>query len=343
MNYGKKAWLSGKFGDLMEDFWGEKNVFVTGADGFIGSWVAKELVEKNANVVVLVRDLKPDLGFDLHGLRDKITIVKGDLADLSVLQRAMNEYEIESVFHIAAQAIVGIANNSPLSTFESNIKGTWNILEACRLSANVKRIVVASSDKAYGIQKELPYTEKSPLLGTYPYDASKACTDILARSYFATYGLPVAVTRNANTYGGGDMNFSRIVPDAIRCLIEGKPFAVRSDGTPQRDYMYVKDAANAYLILGTALEKKEIHGEAFNFGTEKPVSVLELFEKLAKIAGKPGQKPQILGQAGHEIGRQFLSAKKAKKMLGWQPKYSLEGGLKETVEWYRKYFSRKTN
>ncbi len=325
----------------MKNFWGEKNVFVTGADGFIGSWVAKELVEQKANVVVLVRDLKTDLGFDLHGLREKITIVKGDLVDLQVQQRAINEYEIDSVFHIAAQAIVGIANKSPLSTFESNIKGTWNILEACRLSDKVKRIVVASSDKAYGIQKKLPYTEDSPLWGIYPYDASKACTDILARSYFATYGLPVAVTRNANTFGGGDMNFSRIIPDAIRCLIEEKKFVIRSDGTPERDYMYVKDAANAYLSLGKALDKKEFHGEAFNFGTERPVNVVELFKKISALMGKPGEKPEILGQAKNEIDTQYLSIAKAKKMLGWQPKYSLEEGLKETIEWYKKYYTTK--
>ncbi|MBI2598115.1 MAG: GDP-mannose 4,6-dehydratase [Candidatus Diapherotrites archaeon] len=325
----------------MKNFWEEKKVFITGADGFIGSWVAKELVEKKAKVVALVRDLKPGLGFDLHGLRDRITIVNGDLADLKVLQRALNEYEIDSVFHIAAQAIVGIANKSPLSTFESNIKGTWNILEACRLNDSIQRIVVASSDKAYGAQKQLPYTEESPLLGIYPYDASKACADILARSYFATYGLPVAVTRNANTFGGGDMNFSRIIPDAIKCLIDGKKFAIRSDGTPERDYMYVKDASNAYLALGKALDRKELHGEAFNFGTERPVSVVELFKKISSLMGKPNEQPEILGQARNEIDTQYLSISKAKKLLGWQPKYSLEKGLMETIEWYRKFFKSK--
>ncbi len=325
---------------MKNGFWSEKNVFVTGADGFIGSWVAKGLVEQGAKVVVLVRDLKPGLGFELQGIKDKVTIVKGDLVDFASLERPINEYEIDSVFHIATQAIVGIANSSPLSTFESNIKGTWNLMEACRLHDKVKRIVVASSDKAYGVQKKLPYTEDSPLHGLFPYDASKACTDILARSYFATYGLPVAVTRNANTYGGGDMNFSRIIPDAIRCLLEGKKFVIRSDGTPQRDYMYVKDAANAYLTLGQALDKKEIRGEAFNFGTQTPVNVLELFAKIAKVMGKPNEKPQVLGQAKNEIDRQYLAIDKAKKFLGWTPKYSLEDGLKETVGWYKDFFAK---
>ena len=343
MNYGIKAKRSGKRGEKMSEnnYWSGKNVFVTGADGFIGSWVAKELVEQKAKVTILVRDLKLGLGFDLHGLREKITIVKGDLVDLQVLQRALNEYEIDSVFHIAGQAIVGIANKSPLSTFESNIKGTWNILEACRLQTAVKRIVVASSDKAYGVQKELPYTENSPLLGLYPYDASKACTDILARSYFTTYGLPVAVTRNANTYGGGDLNFSRIIPDAIISLIEGKKFKIRSDGTPERDYMYVKDAVKGYLTLGAALDRKEIQGQAYNFGTETPVKVVDLFDKIAKLLGKPEEKAQILGQAKNEIDRQYLSTSKAKKDLNWEPKYSLEKGLKETIEWYKNYLSSR--
>lgn len=321
-------------------FWSERKVFVTGADGFIGSWVAKKLVEEKAKVVVLVRDLKPELGFDLQGLRNKVTVVKGDLADLGVLQRALNEYSIDSVFHIAAQAIVGTANKSPLSTFESNIKGTWNLMEACRLHEGVERIVVASSDKAYGIQKKLPYTEDSPLLGCYPYDASKACTDIIARSYHATYGLPVAVTRNANTYGGADLNFSRIVPDAIRCILGGKTFEIRSDGSPERDYMYVKDAADAYVLLAEKLGRNELKGQAFNFGSGKPVKVVELFGKIAVACGKPNTKPKVLGTATNEIDRQYLSIEKARKVLGWKPEFSLEEGLQETVQWYREYFKK---
>ncbi|MBS3097341.1 GDP-mannose 4,6-dehydratase [Candidatus Woesearchaeota archaeon] len=319
----------------MDNFWKGKNVFVTGADGFIGSWVAKFLVERKANVFTIIRDLKRVCSLDLLELRDKVEIIKGDIVDYSCVERIVNEKEIDAVFHLAAQALVGIANKSPLSTFESNIKGTWNILEACRVNKTVKRAVVASSDKAYGVQKKLPYTEESPLLGLYPYDASKACADILARSYFSTYGLPVAVTRNANTYGGGDLNFSRIIPDAIYSLLEGKQLIIRSDGTPERDYMYVKDAADGYLTLAENLDRKEVQGQAFNFGTGKPISVLNLFDKIAELTGKKDIKPKVLGQAKNEIDRQFLATDKVKKMLNWQPKYSLDEGLKETIEWYK--------
>ncbi len=325
----------------MKSFWEEKNVFVTGSDGFIGSWIAKELVEKKANVTVLVRDMKKEACFDLHGIRSKLNIVQGDLVDLQVMERAFAQYQAEFVFHLAAQALVGIANKSPLSTFESNIKGTWNLLEACRKNDSVKGIVVASSDKAYGVQDKLPYTEDSPLLGLFPYDASKACADILARSYFETYGLSGAVTRNANTYGGADMNFSRIVPDAVSCLIKDKEFLIRSDGKPQRDYMYVKDAVNGYLVLAQNLQKKEVKGQAFNFGTETPVTAVDLFKKTAKLFGKPNAKYRILNQSKNEIPKQFLSTKKAKNLLGWKPAYSLDEGLKETIDWYKNYYKTK--
>lgn len=321
--------------------WKEKNVFVTGADGFIGSWVAKRLVEEGANVTILVRDMKKNAAFDLHGLREKISLVQGDLVNLPVLERAFAQYEVEHVFHIAAQALVSVANESPLSTFESNIKGTWNTLEASRKSKSVSCVVVASSDKAYGAHEKLPYTEDSPLLGIYPYDASKACADILARSYFATYGLPVAVTRNANTYGGGDMNFSRIIPQAIKSLYEDKPFLVRSNGQLERDYMYVKDAVTGYLILAENIDKNEVKGQAFNFGTEQPIKVIDLFKKIAKAYGKPNVEAKILDEAKNEISRQYLSSKKAQKILGWKPKYTLEEGLKETVEWYKWFFEQE--
>jgi len=321
-------------------FWKGKSVYVTGADGFIGSWVAKQLVDEEAHVSILVRDLKPEMGFDFQGLREKVNIVHGDLIDLQLQQRAMNEYNVDTVFHIAAQAIVGIANKSPLSTFESNIKGTWNIMEAARVEG-VKRVVVASSDKAYGVQKQLPYTEESPLHGLYPYDASKACADIIARSYAVTYGLNVAVTRNANTYGGGDMNFSRIIPDAIRHIFTGKTFEIRSDGKAERDYMYVKDAAAGYLLLAENLQKKEVQGQAFNFGTEKPVSVVDLFKMIADACGKPNAEYKILGTAKNEIDRQYLESTKARNVLRWKPKFSLEDGLRETVQWYKNYFEEK--
>ena len=317
--------------------WRELPVLVTGADGFIGSWVAKELAEKGANVVTIVRDIKKQSNIDVLKLKGRITVVHGDLVDLDVCNRVMNEYEVSIGIHIAAQAIVGTANASPLSTFESNMKGTWNILESARLSKFIKGLVVASSDKAYGVQKKLPYTEESPLLGIYPYDASKVCADILARSYFKTYGLSIAVTRNANTYGGGDLNFSRLIPDTIRAVLNNRHLVIRSDGTPERDYMYIKDAVNAYVTLASNLHRKDVQGEAFNFGTGKPVSVLELYSKIIKLVGK-NIKPEILGKARNEIDRQYLSIEKVKKVFGWKPRYSLEQGLKETINWYRDYF-----
>ena len=319
----------------MTNFWKSKNVFITGADGFIGSWIAKTLLEKGANVFVIIRDIKRVCGLDLLKIKDKVEIIQGDIIDLPCVERIINEKQIDSVFHLAAQALVGVANKSPISTFESNIKGTWNVLEVCRLNTNVKRIVVASSDKAYGIQKDLPYTEESQLLGIYPYDASKACTDILARSYAVTYNLPVAVTRNANTYGGGDLNFSRLIPDAVCSILKNKQFIIRSDGTLERDYMYVKDAADGYLTLAENMDKDEVKGQAFNFGTGKPISVIDVYNKIAEIMNKKDTKPKILGEAKNEIDRQFLSIDKVKKTFGWQPKYSLEQGLKETIEWYK--------
>jgi len=326
-------------GGLEMSFWKGKKVLVTGADGFIGSWVAKTLVEKGANVVTIVRDIKKENCLDIWNMRQKITVVHGDLVDIAVVQRTLNEFEIDTVFHLAAQALVGSANKSPLSTFESNIKGTWNILEACRLLGSVKRIVMASSDKAYGQQKKLPYTEDSPLLGYYPYDASKACADILSTSYFKTYGLPIAITRNANTYGPGDLNYSRIVPDVVSSVLRGDVPVIRSDGTLQRDYMYIKDAVNAYLALAENMDRKEIVGQAFNFGAETPISVLELFRKIIRMMGKKIE-PKVLGQARHEIDRQYLACDKARKLLKWKPEHTLDEGLKETIEWYTSYLGK---
>lgn len=325
-----------------QDFWKNKKVFVTGADGFIGSWIAKSLIEKHAEVFVLIRDIKKESGIDLQKIREKLTIIQGDIIDHQSVNRILNEYEIDSVFHLAAQALVGVANKSPLSTFESNIKGTWSILEACRLNKNVQRIVVASSDKAYGVQKELPYTEESPLLGLYPYDASKACADILSRGYHKSFNLPVAVTRNANTYGGGDMNMSRIIVDIIHCILFDRTLQIRSDGSTQRDYMYVKDAVNGYLTLAENLGRDEIKGQAFNFGTETPISVLELIKKIEEIS-ETNLKVNILGTAKNEIDRQYLDTKKVQKLLKWKPEYSLEKGLKETIGWYKKYYKTKSH
>ena len=322
--------------EIKNNFWNGRNAFVTGADGFVGSWLAKALADNGANVTVIVRDVKKASNLDVMQIRGKVNIVLGDIIDYKICGRIINEYEIDTCFHLAAQAIVGIANKSPLSTFESNIKGTWNILEACRMSSSVKRIVVASSDKAYGSQKNLPYTEESPLLGSYPYDASKACADILAQSYFKSYGLPISITRNANTYGGGDMNLSRIIPDMIISLLKDRQPVIRSDGTPERDYMYAKDAVHAYLTLAENIGRKGVAGEAFNFGSGKPVSVIQLYQKIASLLGK-SMKPKILGKATREIDRQYLSIEKAKRALKWQPKYSLGEGLAETIGWYKNY------
>lgn len=327
----------------MSEFWKERNVFITGANGLVGSWLTKELVKRGANAVVLIRDFTPKYNLLNDVYNDLGAVVNGSITDLPLVERIFNEYEIESCFHLAAQTIVGIANRSPLSTFESNIKGTWNILEAARGSKLVRRVIVASSDKAYGEQSSLPYTEDMCLLANHPYDASKACTDILARSYFNTYGLPVAVTRCANVYGGGDLNFSRIIPDTIRSILHDTPPVIRSDGLPVREYMYVRDAVSAYLTLAEQIDKKNVAGEAFNFGAENPITVLELVNEILRVAGRTDLNPIIAGKGKTkgEIEKQFLSIEKAMKVLGWHPKYDLAAGLKETIEWYDAFFKSK--
>ena len=319
--------------------WKNRNVLVTGGNGFIGSHLVNKLVEKEANVIVLVRDLMNNAIYNYFNIESKIIQVQGDLSNYSIIERVLNEYSINSCFHLAAQALVQIANRSPLSTFESNIKGTWNLLEACRNSKTIERIIIASSDKAYGIQRKLPYTEESPLLGTFPYDVSKAAADMLSTSYFVTYGLPIAITRNANTYGGGELNFSRIIPHAIRSILLGEEVIIRSDGSPERDYMYIKDAVNGYIILSENIDREDVKGNVFNFGTGEPISVFNLLNKISYLSGKPDIKPKILGKAKNEIDRQYLAINKAKKRLNWKPQYTIEEGLKETILWYKNYFS----
>ncbi len=321
----------------MAESWKGRKVLVTGANGFVGSWVTEALVNSGANVVALIRDTIPGSNLNISETIKKISIVRGSLIDYKLVERTFNEYEIDTVFHLAAQAIVGVANRSPISTFESNIMGTWNILEACRTSKSFQKAIIASSDKAYGEHEKLPYKEDAPLLGTYPYDASKACAEIIARSYNKTYGMKIATARCANIYGGGDLNMSRLVPDMVTSLMQGKPLVIRSDGKMERDYIYVKDAVNAYMLLGEGLDKNGISGQAFNFGTGQPITVLELVKKIIEASGKKDAKIKILGEAKYEIKRQYLDSEKAKKILGWQPKYALEAGLKETYEWYESH------
>jgi len=321
----------------MKDFWKNRNVFITGCTGLLGSHLTGKLVDRQANVVGLVRDLVPKSNLVQTGIYDRINIVRGCVEDFATVERALNEYEIDTVFHLAAQTIVGIANRNALSTFESNIKGTWCVLEACRRVPIIKRIVLASSDKAYGEQERLPYDETSPLEGSHPYDVSKSCADLIAYAYYKTYKLPVCVTRCGNFYGPGDLNFNRIVPGTIRSVLNNEPPVIRSDGTFIRDYFYVKDAALAYMHLAEKMEDPKIHGEAFNFSNELQITVLELTNKILKLMGRTDLKPVILNQAEHEIKHQYLSAKKAREMLRWKPKYDLDDALKETVEWYTKF------
>lgn len=320
-------------------FWQDRNVYVTGATGLLGSWLAEELVENGAKVVCLMRDWVPGSRFFERGLADRVNIVRGELEDFSLLVRSINEYEIDSVFHLGAQTIVGTSARSALSTFESNIRGTWNLLEACRNCAKtVERIVVASSDKAYGCHDQLPYTEQSPLQGRFPYDVSKSCADLIAFSYFHTYGLPLAITRCGNLYGGGDLNFNRLVPGTIRSAIRDQAPVIRSDGKFTRDYFYVADAVHAYLLLAQKLPDPEFCGQAFNFGNEQPLSVIELVDLVLDLLGKKESlQPRILNQASHEIRNQYLDCSKARKWLEWSPKHSVEEGLSRTIEWYQGY------
>lgn len=321
----------------INSFWQDRSVLVTGCTGLLGSWMVQELVERGANVVGLVRDWVPQSRLFTENLSQKITTVYGSIEDLAVLERTINEHEIDTVFHLAAQTIVGVANREPLGTFEANIKGTWNVLEACRRVGGVSRIVIASSDKAYGDQEILPYDETTPLQGEHPYDVSKSCADLISRTYYVTYGLPVCITRCGNFYGGGDLNFNRIVPDTIRSALRGKPVVIRSDGTYIRDYFYVKDGVLAYLHLAEQMDRPEILGEAFNFSNELQITVLELVQKILTHMDATHLSPIVLNQAQNEIKHQYLSAEKARRLLNWHPQYSLDEALVETIAWYRNF------
>jgi len=321
-----------------KNYWDRKNVFVTGCTGFLGSWLTQALVDRGANVVGLVRDNVPRANFSRLGLDKCISTVRGEIENYFLLERIINEYEIDTVFHLAAQTIVTIANRNPAATFETNIKGTWNLLEACRRNSTVKRIIVASSDKAYGEHKSLPYKEEAALKGSHPYDVTKSCADLIASTYYNAYQLPVCITRCGNFYGGGDLNFNRIVPGTIRSIVFNEPPVIRSDGTFVRDYIYILDAAEAYLLLAEKMDELAIQGEAFNFSNEIQLSVLDITKKILELMGREDLTPVMLNETTSEIKHQYLSAKKAREILRWKVRYSLEEGLKETINWYKEFF-----
>lgn len=313
---------------------------MTGATGMIGSWLVKELLDTGAYVVVLVVDADPQSELYRSGDIQAVSVVNGALEDLWTLERAINQHEVEIVFHLGAQAIVGTADRMPLPTFETNIRGTYNLLEACRMHKDmVQRVVIASSDKAYGEQPNLPYTETMPLNGRYPYEVSKSCADLIAQCYQHAYRLPVGIARCGNVYGGGDLNWSRIVPGTIRSFFHGQSPVIRSNGNYVRDYIYVRDAVRAYMRIAECLDDENVQGEAFNFSTESPLTVLEIVKAIQSLMGREDTEPCILNQAEGEIRSQHLSAAKAKATLGWKSEFDLNRGLSETIEWYRVFLA----
>lgn len=315
-------------------FWRDRSVLLTGATGLLGGWLAKHLLDRGAQVTAVVRDWVPQSEAVRKGLFERINVVRGDITDQVLLERVLGEYEVENVFHLAAQTVVGIANSNPVSTFESNIRGTWSLLEACRRSPRVRSIVIASSDKAYGSQPHLPYAEDMPLQGRHPYDVSKSCADLIAQSYAYTFNLPVAITRCGNFYGGGDLNWNRIVPGTIRSALRNEAPIIRSDGNYVRDYLYVEDGSEAYMLLGEQLAKDaSLRGSAFNFSTETPITVLELVRKILQTMSSCLQ-PEIRNEVSYEIREQFLSAQRARHQLRWMPQFTLDEGLKRTIAWY---------
>lgn len=322
---------------MNRNFWENKNVLITGNEGFLGSNLTKILISAAAKIVGLDIEVKRKKTIFTKDDYKKIITVKGNVADYILVKKIISKHKIDVVFHLAAEAIVGKCLKDPLLTFSSNIEGTWKILEVCRNSDTVKSIVIASSDKAYGSHTELPYKENASLHGDHPYDVSKSCADLIAYTYFNTYGLPVAITRCGNIYGPGDFNFSRIVPDAIRCALSGKPIEIRSDGKFTRDYVFVEDIANGYILLAEKLQKLKLSGAAFNFSDKNPITVIEFVKKIYNAAGK---KPnyRILNRAKYEIKHQYLASQKARKTLGWEPRYTLTEGLKKTVDWYRNFY-----
>jgi CDP-glucose 4,6-dehydratase len=322
----------------MSGFWRERRVFVTGGTGIVGSWLVRDLLDRGAKVSALVRDANPQSETFRCDAIQRLSVVSGDQEDFWTLERAINRYEPDTVFHLGAQAIVERAQRYPMRTFESNVRGTYNLLEACRQHGDlVRRVVIASSDKAYGTHERLPYTEDVQLKGRNPYDVSKACADMIGQAYHHSYGMPVAIARCGNVFGGGDLNWNRIVPSTIRSFLRGERPEIRSDGKYVRDYIYVKDAVGAYRSLAQGLDKEEVRGEAFNFSGERPTTVLEIVSAIQRIMQCEHIEPDVQNTAQGEIRDQYLSAEKARTVLGWKPAYDLESGLRETVAWYRDY------
>jgi CDP-glucose 4,6-dehydratase len=323
-------------------FWRDRNVFVTGATGLLGSWMVEELVSQGANVTCLIRDWMPESKLVASGLSEQANLVYGELQNYELMVRVLNEFEINTVFHLGAQTIVGTAARSALSTFESNIKGTWTLLEACRECEKlIERIIVASSDKAYGSHENLPYTEDMALQGRFPYDVSKSCSDLIAQSYFHTYGLPIAITRFVNLFGGGDLNFNRLVPGTILSALRDESPVIRSNGKFVRDYFYVLNAVDGYMRLAEKMPNDALNGQAFNFGYGEPLTVVELVDEILEVMGKSHLFPVIRNEASNEIVHQYLDCSKAQRLLNWQPRYDRKEGLRRTIEWYEEYLESK--
>lgn len=325
-----------------QHFWQDRPTLVTGATGLVGGWLVRRLLDVHADVACLVRDWVPQSEFVRARLNDRVKVVNGDVRSQSLLERVLGEYEIDTVIHLAAQTIVGIANRNPVSTFKTNIEGTWALLEACRRSPTVKQIVIASSDKAYGEHKHLPYNEDAPLMGRHPYDVSKSCADLIAQSYAVTYGLPVSITRCGNFYGGGDLNWNRLVPGTIRSVLRGQRPVIRSDGKFVRDYFYAEDGAAANMLLAERMAANpNLSGQAFNFSNESQMTVRELVGRILGLM-RSDLEPEVRNEAVNEIREQYLSAHKARETLGWKPVFTLDEGLRRTIDWYREFLGAAT-
>ncbi|MCX6989948.1 MAG: GDP-mannose 4,6-dehydratase [Chlamydiae bacterium] len=325
----------------MHDFWRRKTVFVTGATGLVGSWLVKSLIDAEAHVVVLIRDFDPQSELIRTNLIKKVSVVQGVLEDGVSCERAISEYEVDTVFHLGAQTLVGTALRNPLLTFESNIRGTYILLEACRKAPDlIKRILIASSDKAYGSSPVLPYTEDMPLIGQHPYDVSKSCADLISLSYYHAYQMPIAVARCGNIYGGGDLNWSRLIPGTIRSLQLDQSPEIRSNGEFTRDYIYVEDVINAYMTLAENLHREDVVGTGFNFGPNRPYTVNEIVCKIQELMNKQHIPLKVLNKAVSEIKHQTLDSSKAHRLLGWEPQFSIEDSFIQTINWYLEYLSQ---